>query len=44
MDSEHRALDDTKLSIHLFCYYLNIIQHLNAEEKSIWNTITNKEQ
>ena len=28
MESEHRALDDTKLSIELFCKYLTDITYL----------------
>ncbi len=43
-DSEHRALDDTKLSIHLFCHYLNEIEKLSEDQKSFWYTISSKEQ
>lgn len=43
-ESEHRALDDTRLSMHLFCHYLQEITILTSNQKSIWNHISHKEQ
>lgn len=37
MESEHRALDDTKLSIELFCRYLSDISSLEWQNLSLWH-------
>lgn len=36
MESEHRALDDTKLSMELFTHYLGMIQKMPEEYKALW--------
>ena len=36
MESEHRALDDTKLSLELFCRYLHDIFLLEWERLTLW--------
>ena len=37
MESEHRALDDTKLSIELLCIYLRGIASMDKIEIDLWH-------
>jgi DNA polymerase III epsilon subunit family exonuclease len=37
MESEHRALDDTKLSVKLFTHYLGDISRLNGRYLDLWH-------
>jgi DNA polymerase III epsilon subunit family exonuclease len=43
-ESEHRALDDTRLSLSLFLFYLDKIQNLSSFEKSIFALMAQKEE
>jgi len=43
-ESEHRALDDTRLSLSLFLFYLSRIQNLSSFEKSIFALMAQKEE
>ena len=37
MESEHRALDDTKLAAALFCHYLGDISHMDERALRLWH-------
>ena len=43
-ESEHRALDDTRLSLSLSLFYLTKIQNLSSFEKSIFALMAQKEE
>ena len=44
MMSEHRALDDTKLSCELFLYYLSRVSALSDREKALWKECARKDE
>jgi DNA polymerase III epsilon subunit family exonuclease len=44
MESEHRALDDTKLSIELFCKYLTDITYLRWKNLNLWHHIKKQDR
>ena len=44
MESEHRALDDTKLSIELFSKYLSDIAHLRWKKLDLWHHIKKQDR
>ena len=43
IEGEHRALDDTKLSVWLFILYLEIFSRLSEREKSIFSYFSDRE-
>jgi hypothetical protein len=44
MESEHRALDDTKLSIALFLHYLSDISNLTGRYLDLWHHASIREK